>query len=161
MVSCCFQRPYRTFVAVITSYSIHYTKLYELGKFWMQFSPEGFGIHGTNKPMGVGRRVSHGCIRLYSQDIRDLFAATTVGTPVRIVNNPVKVGRTDTILFLEVHRNLDENERVLRREIVRQARALNWAGTLDWDGINRALKENLGIPWPISIAKSISYAKTP
>jgi L,D-transpeptidase ErfK/SrfK len=64
-----------------------------LGNFWMGFSGEGFGIHGTNKPLGVGRRVSHGCIRLYPQDIQDLFQRVPVGTPVVITNIPVKVGR--------------------------------------------------------------------
>ncbi|OHB27026.1 MAG: hypothetical protein A2X84_07305 [Desulfuromonadaceae bacterium GWC2_58_13] len=123
-----------------------------LGKFWMGFSPAGLGIHGTNIPLGVGRRVSHGCLRLYSQDIQDLFSQVTIGTPVQIINAPVKVGQENAILFLEVHRNLQEDDRELKKEIVRQARVLDWAGTIDWSAIERALIENRGIPFPISMA---------
>jgi L,D-transpeptidase ErfK/SrfK len=124
-----------------------------LGKFWMGFSPWGHGLHGTNIPMGVGRRVSHGCLRLYSQDIHDLFNRVTIGTAVQIINTPVKVGKRNSVLFLEVHRNFQEDERILKKEIVRQARALNWSGTLNWSGIDRALQENRGIPFPISRAE--------
>ncbi|WP_432823544.1 L,D-transpeptidase [Trichloromonas sp.] len=123
-----------------------------LGKFWMGFSRGGFGVHGTNIPLGVGRRVSHGCLRLYAQDIQDLFSRAAIGTPLQIINNPIKVGRKNDILFLEVHRDLQENDDELKKEIVRQARVLNWSGTLDWDGIERILKENRGIPFPISFA---------
>jgi len=127
-----------------------------LGKFWMGFSLGGFGIHGTNIPLGVGRRVSHGCLRLYSQDIEDLFRRAPIGTPVQIINNPVKVGKKNGILFLEVHRNFQENDDELKKEIVRQARTLNWNGTIDWNGIERALKENRGIPFPISFASELN-----
>jgi len=122
-----------------------------LGHFWLGFSTAGLGIHGTNIPLGVGRRVSHGCLRLYAQDIEDLFNRVEVGTPVQILDLPVKVGRSGSLLFLEVHRNLQEDERELKKDIVRQARALDWSGLLDWDAVDRALRENRGIPFPISL----------
>lgn len=62
-------------------------------------------IHGTNKPWGVGRRVSHGCIRLYPKDIPKLFAMVSWGTPVDIVRQPVKIGIRDGRVFVEVHRS--------------------------------------------------------
>ncbi len=121
-----------------------------LGKYWMGFSHNGFGIHGTNIPLGVGRRVSHGCLRLYPEDIEDLFNRADIGTPLQIINNPIKVGIKNGMLFLEVHRTLQEDGDELKKEIVRQARILNWSGSIDWDGIDRTLKENRGIPFPIS-----------
>jgi L,D-transpeptidase ErfK/SrfK len=48
-------------------------------------------------------RVTHGCIRLYPEDIERLYEMVPVGTPVRIVNQPVKVGRLGDRLYLEVH----------------------------------------------------------
>ncbi len=126
-----------------------------LGKYWMKFSKEGYGIHGTNKPLGVGRQVSHGCMRLYPQHIQDLFQKVSVGTPVLITNNPVKVGRKDATLFLEVHRKGNEDYSALKREIVRQARLLNWNGVLDWDKIERVMVENRGIPFPISVKEDL------
>lgn len=131
-----------------------------LGKYWMAFSSGGYGIHGTNKPLGVGRRVSHGCIRLYSQDIQELFYRVPVGTEVLIIDTPVKVGRKDETLFLEVHLQdgRDQNHAALKREIVRQTRLLEWNGMLDWDMIEDIIRHNRGIPQPISVANPPSAA---
>jgi L,D-transpeptidase ErfK/SrfK len=60
-------------------------------------------IHGTNKPWGIGMRVSHGCIRLYPEDIAELFHKVKVGTTVNIINNPYKIGGADGVLYLEAH----------------------------------------------------------
>lgn len=60
-------------------------------------------IHGTNRPDGVGRRVSHGCVRLYPEDIVRLFPLIPVGTPVVFVDEPVKVARIDGEIWLEAH----------------------------------------------------------
>ncbi|WP_169513263.1 L,D-transpeptidase family protein [Geopsychrobacter electrodiphilus] len=74
-----------------------------LGSYWIGLSAAGVGIHGTNQPLGVGRRVSHGCIRLYPEDIADLVGRVRPGTPVRIVDQPVKQIVHAGILYLEVH----------------------------------------------------------
>jgi len=60
-------------------------------------------IHGTNKPAGIGMRVSHGCMQLYPEDIAPLFEAVPVGTPVTVVDQPYRVGRGDAGLLLEAH----------------------------------------------------------
>lgn len=41
-----------------------------------------YAIHGTNKPSSIGGYVSYGCIRMYNQDIADLYERVSVGTPV-------------------------------------------------------------------------------
>jgi L,D-transpeptidase ErfK/SrfK len=74
-----------------------------LGRFALDLAWPGYAIHGTNRPWGVGRRVSHGCIRLYPEDIEQLFPAVPVGTPVTVVDQPVKLGWSGGELFLEVH----------------------------------------------------------
>jgi L,D-transpeptidase ErfK/SrfK len=63
----------------------------------------GYAIHGTNKPYSIGRRDSHGCIRLYPQDIDWLYHAVAIGTRVTVVNQPAKVGWSAGELYLEVH----------------------------------------------------------
>ncbi len=78
----------------------------------------GYLIHGTNKPGGVGMRVSHGCVRLYPEDIEMLFEDVPVGTPVRIVNQPYLLGWQGDDLVLEAHPPLEEDER-------------DWLGGLD------------------------------
>lgn len=74
-----------------------------LGAFALDLGWPLYRIHGTNRPYGVGRRVSHGCIRMYPDDIAALFAAVTIGTPVHVVDQPVKAGWLNGRLYLEVH----------------------------------------------------------
>jgi L,D-transpeptidase ErfK/SrfK len=61
--------------------------------------PEVF-IHGTNEPWGVGGLVSHGCIHLYPEDAASIFDRVAIGTPVRIIDEPVLVGERNGVLFL-------------------------------------------------------------
>ena len=67
-------------------------------------------IHGTNKPYGVGRRVSHGCIRMYPEQIERLYDQIPVGTPVTVVEQTVKVGERDGVFWLEAHPDYDQLE---------------------------------------------------
>jgi len=74
-----------------------------LGELALRLEMPGFLIHGTNKPFGVGRRISHGCIRMYPEDIEDLFQHVPVGTRVWIVDQPYKIGKHNNALMLEAH----------------------------------------------------------
>ena len=65
-------------------------------------------IHGTNRPAGVGMQVTHGCVRMFPEDIEFLFEQVGIDTEVRIINEPVKMGWDGDQLHLEVHRVLDE-----------------------------------------------------
>ena len=80
-----------------------------LGEYAMRLGIPGgaYLIHGTNKPVGVGMQITHGCIRLYPEDIENLFGEVPVGMAVRIVNQRIKTGWVDGALYLEVHRPLD------------------------------------------------------
>lgn len=78
-----------------------------LGEYAMRLDIPGYLIHGTNRPAGVGMRVTHGCIRMYPEDILFLYDELKIGTPVRIINEPIKLGWDARKLFLEVHSSLD------------------------------------------------------
>jgi L,D-transpeptidase ErfK/SrfK len=80
-----------------------------LGLYAMRLAIPGYLIHSTNKPFGVGMRVSHGCVRMYPEDIENLFPMIKVGTPVYIVNQPIKVGWLDDTLYIEVHPPLEDD----------------------------------------------------
>ncbi len=82
-----------------------------LGQYALRLSKPNYLIHGTNRPNGVGRRVSAGCIRMYPEDIEYLFGMVSVGTPVNIVNQPYKIGHMGNRIFLEAHRPLNETRR--------------------------------------------------
>ena len=74
-----------------------------LGKYAMRLGLPGYLIHGTNRPAGVGMRVTHGCIRMFPEDIEFLFPRIDMNTPVRIINEPVKMGWVGDELVMEVH----------------------------------------------------------
>lgn len=79
-----------------------------LGAFALALGWPRIVIHGTNRPYGVGRRVSHGCVRLHDTHVTTLHRVVPIGTPVRFVDQPVKLGRLDGELWLEIHPTLDE-----------------------------------------------------
>lgn len=127
-----------------------------LGAYAMTLSLPGYLIHGTNKPAGVGMRSSHGCIRLYPEDIEALFGRIPRGTPVRIVNQPVLAGWRDGQLYLEVHRPLAEEthdliaeaDAALNRALAR-AGAAAAAIVIDRAAIDKIVREQRGIPLPV------------
>jgi len=127
-----------------------------LGEYAMTLSLPSYLIHGTNKPAGVGMRSSHGCIRLYPEDIEALFSRVARGTVVRIVNQPVLAGWRDGQLYLEVHPPLAEEEHDLVAEAeAALARALERSGVaaaavaIDRAAIEKIVVEQRGIPFPV------------
>ncbi len=74
-----------------------------LGDYWIGLAANNIGIHGTNFPWGVGRRVSHGCIRLYPEHAAQFYHEVDRGTIVEILYEPVKVGVRGDLVFLEAH----------------------------------------------------------
>ncbi len=82
-----------------------------LGKYAMRLGVAGYLIHGTDaaKADGIGMRVTHGCMRLYNEDIAKLFPLVPIGSPVYLVNQPVKLGWQGNLLYMEVSQPLDED----------------------------------------------------
>jgi L,D-transpeptidase ErfK/SrfK len=82
-----------------------------LGRYKLTLGWATYLIHGTNKPYGVGLRSSHGCIRLYPEDIEQLFGMAGPGTPVRVVNQPFVFGWHEDQLFLQAYDVLEDDKR--------------------------------------------------
>ncbi|SFH65862.1 L,D-transpeptidase ErfK/SrfK [Modicisalibacter xianhensis] len=81
-----------------------------LGPFAMRLGIPGYLIHGTNKPLGVGMRVTHGCIRMLNEDIARLFPRVPVDTQVRLINEPFKLGWTEGgTLFVQSYPSMEES----------------------------------------------------
>lgn len=76
-----------------------------LGTHAMRLSGLSYLIHGTNRPWAIGRKVTHGCIRLYPEDIPKFFNMVAVGTEVLIVRQPVKIGKIGNEVYVEVHKD--------------------------------------------------------
>lgn len=115
-------------------------------------------IHGTHKPLGVGRRVSSGCIRMYPEDIVKVFEDIPVGTRVNVIKQPIKMAWIDGMLYLEAHAEdelADSFEDVGSIQEYRVPETLfsdlsNIAGDevsrLDWKKIREAVKHRQGFP---------------
>lgn len=80
-----------------------------LGLYAFRLGIPGYLIHSTNRVNGVGMRVSHGCIRMYPNDIEQFFPTVRQGSQVNIVNQPIKVGWYHDTLYLETYPELEEN----------------------------------------------------
>ena len=75
-----------------------------LGNYVLKLNVDGgYLLHGTNKKHGIGMMVSHGCIRLRNEDIETIFHNAPVGTKVKIINQPIKLGIYKNFLYMEVH----------------------------------------------------------
>lgn len=132
-----------------------------LGQYALYLGWKKYLIHGTNKPHGVGRRVSHGCIRLYPEDIEALFHAVNIGTKVTVIDTPYKLGWRKGILYLEVtptqsqadivmeYRRLQQITNLAIYDAVRKKAAEK--SDIDWYAVERAILYRSGIP--IAIGK--------
>ncbi len=118
-----------------------------LGTHALRLSASSVLIHGTNRPWGIGRKVSHGCIHLYPEDIPWLYRNVKTGTRVTIVKQPVKAGVRDNRVYLEVH-NVG-NMNYLREALAVLGRK-KLLDRVDSAKVNQAAKERNGVPIVVS-----------
>jgi L,D-transpeptidase ErfK/SrfK len=124
-----------------------------LGEYAMYLNRSSYLVHGTNKPYAIGLRASNGCLRLYPENIKPLFQATPVKTPVRIVNQPYLLGWLNGQLHLEAHTPHEElNEKALKKNLYAKLREIEKkrGQKLDWGKIESVVAEARGIPVPVS-----------
>jgi L,D-transpeptidase ErfK/SrfK len=135
-----------------------------LGKHSLDLAWNAIRIHGTNRPWGVGRTVSHGCIRLYPEDIAKLYPKAPIGTAVMVVDQPVKLGWSGGELYLEVHPTHSQAVelefegkftpapvRGLDKRVTAAAAAVPGAvERVDWPAVRRVAKARQGIPTAIT-----------
>ncbi len=154
-----------------------------LGRHAMRLGLPGYLIHGTNKPSGVGMRVTHGCMRMFPEDVESLYKTVPVGTAVNIVNQPVKIGWTaDGTLYMEAHPALMESnvdgentaaigaeaeavEPIQESPLTSLMRAYIAATEerqvqLDWNAAERVAQVGNGVPEAVSVAGSATPLAT-
>lgn len=127
-----------------------------LGKFALRMSLPGYLIHGTNKEYGIGMRVSHGCIRMYPQDIEELYKITPTGTPFRVINEPIKLGMQGKLLYMEAHPHMIEDaepHETTAAKVQQRISAMtkDKRVSIDWDLITKSLLQPTGVPIAIGI----------
>ena len=127
-----------------------------LGDFVFRLSRNLYAIHGTNKPWGIGRRVSHGCIRMYPEDVGALYPLVSVGAAVRVVYEPIKFGWGEGKLWVQVFEDFEGRlesplEKVLEAKL--HFETAKGPLNLDREALSKALDEKSGVPvavaWPL------------
>lgn len=123
-------------------------------------------IHGTNNPIAVGMQVTHGCIRMFPEGIEKLFPHVSVGTRVRIIDQPYKMGWRGGELFIEVHAPLEGQDPAETHNLTNITRLLVSATqdrhvAIDWAKAERAFELSTGIPEsvvlePVQVANTVA-----
>jgi L,D-transpeptidase ErfK/SrfK len=128
-----------------------------LGEYAMRLGLKGsYLIHGTNNPLAVGMAVTHGCIRMYPEDIAELFPLVPVGTSVYLVNEPVKVALIGGELMLETHPAVDAQGQTVEPDVTVFEGLLEKAlgdtpVAIHWDLARRELSRARGMPVVVGI----------
>ena len=130
-----------------------------LGKYRLRLTLPLYGIHGTDIPWGVGMQVSHGCVRLYPEDIERLFPTVPVGTPGEFVYQPVKVGARDGHIYLEVHKDIYDMLPGPYREALRLIDKFGWRNRIDLERVKRAVTEQSGVPMDVTLEADLNDVK--
>jgi L,D-transpeptidase ErfK/SrfK len=131
-----------------------------LGKYAFYLQWPSYLIHGTNKPAGVGLRSSHGCIRLYPEDIEQFFNTVPIGTQVRVVNQPFVFGWRDGQLYMQPYDVLEDDTRDWARAQKRlltksfavrlQQEVQQHHEQVDWNLVSSLAHSPRGVPVPIT-----------
>ena len=130
-----------------------------LGNFAMRLGvgSGSYLIHGTNNPVAVGMAVTHGCIRMYPEDVAALFPLVPVGTKVRLVNEPVKVAWVGGQLLIEVHPPVDAEGQVEEPDVQVLEPLLDQVlgsdtAAIHWDLARETLGAATGMPTLVGLA---------
>jgi L,D-transpeptidase ErfK/SrfK len=119
-----------------------------VGSHWLGLSH--YGLHGTHAPMGVGRLVSHGCIRHYPEDIKKMFDLTPVGTSVRLIYEPVKFGYLKGRICAEIHEDIYHRVGDLLSYAMNKLESHGLGARINWPKFLQAIEEQSGAPVDIT-----------
>ena len=127
-----------------------------LGKYRIELSltktKGSYSIHDTNTPWAVGRLVTHGCIRLYPEDIEQFFDIVRIGVTGEVVYQPIKIGVRHNRIYAEVHKDIYQLVPEYGEETRKVLKKGGWTKFVDQNRLARAVREKTGVP--IDITKS-------
>jgi L,D-transpeptidase ErfK/SrfK len=121
-----------------------------MGKYRLDLTLPLYKIHDTNNPWAVGRLVTHGCIRMYPEDIAQFFGVVRVGLPGEFVYQPVKIGMFEGKVYAEVHEDIYGLVPDLWQEAQKVAQESGWGHLVDQTRLLKALMQKSGMPVDIT-----------
>ena len=110
-----------------------------------------YGIHGTDIPWSIGRLVTRGCIRLYPEDIQNLFQKVDIGTPVALIYEPVKIGSVSEKIYVEVHRDIYGRIDHFRRYGYKKLKEKSLSRRVDMNKFDQAVERRNGMPVDVTL----------
>jgi L,D-transpeptidase ErfK/SrfK len=116
-----------------------------LGKHWMGLSIPGYGIHGTIAPTSIYQFRTHGCIRLHPDDIAELFAEISIGTPGLLLYQRLLLARLEDRIFLEVHRDVYRKDQNPLDKLLAIVKTNNLEPLLDWEAAKAIIARQEGV----------------
>jgi L,D-transpeptidase ErfK/SrfK len=121
-----------------------------MGKYRLDLTLPLYAIHDTNNPWAVGRLVTHGCIRLYPEDIAQFFDVVRVGSPGEFVYQPVKLGMLYGKVYVEVHEDIYQLVPDLWEEAQKVVRESGWGDVVNQTLLTKALMAKSGVPTDVT-----------
>ncbi len=131
-----------------------------LGQYMFRLGWPSYLIHGTNKPYGVGMRSSHGCMRLYPEDIAVFFDLIPIGTKVTVVNQPYVFGWRDGTLYLQAYSVMEDDSRDWSKNRKRllanllnpklQKKIAGYDKEIDWQRVGDLAHAPRAVPVPVT-----------
>jgi len=135
-----------------------------LGDRWMTIGNTSYGIHGTNNNWSIGRTATHGCIRLYNDEMRRLYERTRSGTRIELVYQSVKLGLDGDGIYAEAHPDVYGREPDRLAAPLAKLSALGLAEHVDLDALWQVIDAATGVPVRIGTlipAAPASASETP
>ena len=131
----------------------------------LDIKPGAYLIHGTNNPIAVGMAVTHGCIRMYPEDIEALFPLVPVNTPVYLVNEPLKIAWVNGALMLEAHPPVNAEGQTVEPDVAQFSGMLQQAlgdtvVAIHWDLALEELRLARGVPVVVGLAADLPDDET-
>ncbi len=121
-----------------------------LGAYRIRLSRGLYSIHGTNDPWSIGRLTTHGCIRLYPEDIEALFPLVRTGMPGELVYQPVKLGEDGGRVYVEVHDDVYRRIRNFEHYALAEVQKAKLAARVDPELLRAALRAKSGVPTDVT-----------
>lgn len=129
-----------------------------VGTRWMGLGFPSYGIHGTNDPNSIGTAASAGCIRMYNEDVEELFSLVRVGTPVSLVYQTVVFGedpiygQPTVTIYPDVY-----SKRATRQELEEGLRRRGWYDKVFWPALEPMLAQPSSKPECLPLTVQMSF----
>lgn len=128
-----------------------------MGDYALYLDRKLYAIHGTNRPYSIGRRTTHGCFRLYPEDIEYIFKKVPLKTPVYVIYEPYKIAIEKDFIYIQAFPDIENKIKNPLLQILQKIEALipkNFNYKIDLLKLDKILENPDGLVHQIGVIKS-------